>query len=156
MNQSALLVDTANIYHTVGKKFNKRKLDYRKLKEQFGASLLYAFGTRIGSEAKGFIDSLKQIGYYTKFVYIVPGRSTSLNIDLAITAMTIKSKLSEIILVSSDRDLTSLVHHLRDSGIRVFVVGCGINKDLKLASDGSLEISEDLLEDETNIQTTKE
>jgi uncharacterized LabA/DUF88 family protein len=149
--KTALLVDTANLYYTIRKAFPDRKLDYTKLKEMFEPDLLYAYGTRLSNEAKNFIDSLKQIGYVTKFVYTTPGKITSLNVDITITVILIREKISKVILVSNDRDLIPLIYFLRENGVKVFVVGCGLHKDLKVASDGIFEISEDILEEKTNV-----
>jgi len=151
--KTALIVDTSNLYDTVGREFNRRKIDYTKLKQQVGADICFAFGTRVANEAKGFIDNLKKLGYFAQFVLTSKGKSTSLNVDMTIAALGISGNVTRIIFATNDRDMVPLYTYLRLQGISVHVVGCGLSKDVKYSVDGSFEIDEGMLEDETSKST---
>jgi uncharacterized LabA/DUF88 family protein len=153
--KTALIVDTANLYNTVGKQFNRRKIDYNKLEEQFGSDIRFAFGTRTKAEAKGFIDNLKKLGYMTTFVLAVPGKSTSLNVDMTIAALSMMTNVTRIIFATNDRDMIPLYTYLRMQGISVHVVGCGLCKDVKYSVDGFIEIDEEMLERTLGNEATK-
>ena len=142
----ALIVDTANLYYTVGKQFGRRKIDYNKLQERLGPDVRFAFGTRVKDEAKGFIDNLKKLGYLASFVLTVPSKSTSLNVDMTIAALGMVGNVTRMIFATNDRDMIPLYTYLRMQGISVQVVGCGLCKDVKYAVDGFIEIEEEMLE----------
>jgi len=151
--KTALIVDTANLYLTVGKQFNRRKIDYAKLQEQFGPDVRFAFGTRVKNEAKGFIDNLKKLGYLTTFVLTAPRKTTSLNVDMTISALGLIGNITCIVFATNDRDMIPLYTYLRARGTSVHVVGCGLCEDVKCAVDGHIEIDEEMLENEVTKST---
>jgi len=151
--KTALIVDTANLYYTVGKQFDRRKIDYNKLQDQLGPDARFAFGTRVKDEAKGFIDNLKKLGYLARFILTVPGKATSLNVDMTIAALGMVGNVTRIIFATNDRDMIPLYTYLRLQGISVHVVGCGLCKDVKYSVDGFIEVDEEMLEDEVTKST---
>lgn len=151
--KTAFIIDTANLYTTVGKEFNHRKIDYAILKQRLGADICFAFGTRTCDEAKGFIDHLKKNGYVTNFVFNIQGKTTSLNVDMTIAALGLIGNITRIIFATNDRDMIPLYNYLRQRGITVQVVGCGICKAIKFAVDGCVLIDEGMLENETSKST---
>ncbi len=152
--KTALIVDTINLYHTVRKEFNRRKINYDELKQQLGVDICFAFGERTGDNAKGFIDNLKKLGYLTQFVLSVQGKITSLNVDMTIAALGMIGNVTRIIFATNDRDMIPLYTYLRRQGISVHVVGCGICKAIRYAVDGCVIIDEGMLENEVTKSTT--
>ena len=73
-----------------------------------------------------------------------------MNVDMAIDAITMKDKISRAVFATTDRDIIPLLLFLRDNGVTVHVVGCGVCKELKLAADSIFELTEEYFEDETS------
>lgn len=70
MKKVGVFVDVSNLYYTIMSKFNDR-LNYSKyLDIAIGKDTLYrayAYGAQMGTEAQGFIDTLKTLGYIPKY-----------------------------------------------------------------------------------------
>ncbi len=147
-----LFVDVSNLYYCVNKRFNS-KIDYKKYLEKIGpVDHMVAYGTYIKDEAKGFIKSLKGLGFSTKFVQTTVSRQTSLNVDIAVDIFMKSERLTKVILGTSNRDLTPLINWLRSKGIKVSIVACGIPTELKNRVDGITEIDDEILEIQ-NVET---
>lgn len=154
MKKMGVFLDVNNLYYCVGKKFEKRKLDYRKYLEfvtDFGTPVLsIAYGTQLNNEAAKFIHSLEKTGFTARFRTVKrwhedPQRS-SWDVGITVDAVNALPETDLYILGSGSGSMVPLVELLRGSGKEVFIVACGINKDLKAAASEFFEIPESLLE----------
>jgi uncharacterized protein (TIGR00288 family) len=158
--------DISNMYYCIGKKFRKRKLDYKKYlayaKELGDIAYAIAYGAQMQGEAAFFIQCLKNFGYEPK--YKAPKNYHNRNNfrrkadwDVGIT-MDIVRKIDDIdmiILGTADGDLTPLVEWAKERGKSVIILACGISRELKDAATTFIEIPESMLE-ETDAQPVVE
>lgn len=147
MSNVALFADVGNLYHTIGKKYEGRKLDFEKVyskAESYGKiQRAYAYGTQVREEATAFISCLEKIGYTTKyrkpkFVWAV---------GMALDVVRMISKVDVVVICSADRDLIPLLEWVRENGARCVLLGCGIGGELKDLADSTCEIEEEFLEE---------
>jgi uncharacterized LabA/DUF88 family protein len=152
MKKIAIFCDVGNLYYCTGKKFEARKLDYRKYLEYcktFGELYQsYAYGSQVKDEAKNFILCLKQIGFMAKFRCHDREEKRRVNwgSGISIDAVNIIERVDAIILGSSDPDLLPLVEYIKSKGVSVILIAAGIHRDLKAACNQFVEVSEDMLE----------
>jgi len=150
-----LFIDTANLYFCVKKCFTGKKIDYKKLIQKLGPfDYLHAYGIRVHSEAKGFIKSLQDLNFTTRFVKVTSNKYTNLNVDIVIDTIRRITKLESVFIGSSDRDLLPFIQWLKEQGIKVTIVGCGIPLDLLYTKVNVIEISEDYLENATQTKNS--
>ncbi len=155
---NALLVDIANLYYCVGKRFPGRKLDYAKLRDRV-AELgpiyrSFAYGIQMNEEANPFITCIRKLGYDTKYKKSKMTeenekkviRKAEWDVGLTLDAVRVIERVDTVVLASSDIDLVDLVRYVRDKGVRCIVFACGIPQELRDVSDFYIEITEDLLE----------
>jgi len=153
MKKVAVFSDVGNIYYCTGKKFESRKLDYRKYLEYcktFGEMYqAYAYGSQVKDEAKNFILCLKQIGFMTKFREHDREEKRRVNwgAGIAIDVVNVVERVDTVILGSSDPDLLPVVEYIKNKGVGVIIIAAGIHRDLKKACNQFVEISEDMLEE---------
>ena len=155
---TGLFIDVANLYFCVKKRFLGRKVNYEYLYEKFKpTTCAKAYGVRLQSEANSFIKTLKQIGFETRFIKSIPKRHTSLNVDITMDIVRRASKLSTVILGTTDRDILPLVKWLQEQGIKTIIMGCGVPIELQTSGVEIVEITEDYLEikDDTTNSTDK-
>ena len=144
-----LYVDSNSAYYTLKMRFGG-KLSYQKLidyaRGHGDIEEAIVYGIHITNEADKFIDCLSKLGYKTKFQKRELG-SSDCDYQLAIDSLTaaIYDYLDVIILVSSSVKLAPLVELLKNEGVRVIVLSCGIPKALREAADTVYEISGDML-----------
>jgi uncharacterized LabA/DUF88 family protein len=157
-----LFADITNLYHSVGKRFSGRKLDYKKyIDKATGSDEIYrafAYGTQINAEAVSFISCLRHFGYDPKYKrpkYIgqkesIDGRKSDWYIGMAMDVVRLIDRLDIVIIGSSDPDLVPLIQWIKEKGVRCIIMACGISKELKDIADYYIEINETLLEDRPN------
>lgn len=158
----AMFIDISNLYYCVGKRFEGRKLDYQKLMDLAGSfgplHRATAYGAQVKDEATSFITCLRKIGYDTK--YKEPRsdgegdkrsiRKADWEVGIAIDVVRLVGRVDVIVLCSANAMFAPLVHWVKDQGVRVVVVACGISRELKDSADQWAEIGEDLLEEAKN------
>lgn len=149
--RTAVFVDVSNIYYCINKKFPGRKLDYEKYLDTVtsGHELVRAsaYGSQVNEEAHGFITCLKKIGYQPTFKSV--GQSTRrINWDAAIAVDIIKliDRVDRVVIGSASPDILPIVNWLKERGIVVEIVACGVNKELKQAATSWVDLEEDSLE----------
>lgn len=159
-NKIAVFVDVGNLYYCTGKKFEARKLDYRKYLEYcktFGEIYqAYAYGSQVKEEAKNFILCLKQIGFLTKFKENEREERRRVNWGSGITIdiVNVVERVDMVIIGSSDPDLLPAIEHIKSKGVKVVIIAAGVHRDLKKACNSFVEVSEDMLE-EVRTEVTK-
>lgn len=158
MSNAALFADISNLYYCIGKRYTGRKLNYQALYAKaasFGnLARATAYGTQVQDEATNFIRCLERLGYDTKYkrpklatgdeVKVV--RKADWKVGISMDVVRASSRLNTVILASTDPDMMELFVWLRDAGIRIIIIGCGIPRDLQEIADRCVEISEDMLE----------
>jgi uncharacterized protein (TIGR00288 family) len=150
--------DISNMYYCIGKKFKKRKLDYRKYiayaKDLGEISHAIAYGAQMQREAVAFIQCLKNFGYEPK--YKAPKnyhnrdnfrRKADWDVGIAIDIVRKINEMDMIILGTADGDLTAVVEWAKEQGKDVIVLACGISRELKDAATKFIEIPESMLEE---------
>jgi len=152
-----VFVDISNIYYCIGKKFDQRKLDYRRylefLKDMGDIQHAIAYGAQINNEARGFIHCLRQVGFEPK--YKTPKdyhnkdnfkRKADWDVGIAMDIVRLIDRLDLIILGTADGDLTPVVEWAKEKGVEVVVFACGISRELKNVATKYIEIPESMLE----------
>jgi uncharacterized LabA/DUF88 family protein len=153
MRKIAVFADVGNLYYCIGKKFESRKLDYRKYLEYaktFGEVYQsYAYGSQVREEAKNFVLCLKQIGFMTKFKENEreEKRRVNWNCGITVDVVNVVDRVDTVIIGSSDPDLLLVVEYIKNKGVGVIIIAAGIHRDLKKACNQFVEISEDMLEE---------
>jgi uncharacterized LabA/DUF88 family protein len=152
-----IFCDVSNLYYCIGKKFDKRKLDYRKYlafaKDLGDVQHAIAYGAQLQNEASAFIHCLKNFGFEPK--YKSPKdyhnkdnfkRKADWDVGIAIDIVKMIDRLDLIILGTADGDLTPVVDWAKERGVDVIVLACGISRELKDTTK-YIEIPESMLED---------
>lgn len=151
-----IFVDTSNLYHKVQRKFTA-KLCYDAFYEsctRFGSVVkAIAYGMQINSEANGFINCLKLIGFETKFkrpkmLTLADHQLKFCNWDSVMTLDIIEliDTLDIVIIGSSNLDLIPLVKWIRSQGVYVVIFASDVPKVFHNIADKVLDITEDELE----------
>ena len=157
MKRIGVFVDVSNIYYCVGKKYEYRKLDYRKYLEfisDFGELVkVIAYGSQLSNEAAGFIHCLEKTGFQTKFKTVKSfnnelelRRKADWDVGIAMDIVNMIDRFDMIILGSADGDLEPIVDWSIRRGVDVVILACGISRDLKERATKFIEIPESLLE----------
>lgn len=158
-----VFLDISNLFYCTGKKFNGRKIDYAKYLEYvtgFGTiEKSVAYGAQLGKEAKSFINSLKMLGFETKYkeprVFRNKAAGTTkirrkADWDVGITLDVVNSveakRVDLVILGTADGDLAPLITWCKSRGVDVLVLACGISRELKAVATRYVEIPESFLE----------
>lgn len=165
MKRLGIFVDVSNLYYCISKKFDKRKLDYRKY-YKFIADLgevqqAIAYGCQMHGEANGFLNCLKKIGFTTKYKATKTFHNSDglrhkadQDVQIAIDIVNMLPAMDMIILGSADGDLAPAVEWARMHGVDVVILASGISRDLKEVATKFIEIPESLLEDRREITKT--
>jgi uncharacterized LabA/DUF88 family protein len=158
-----LFVDVGDLYFCTGKRFNKRKMDYRKYLElACGDSSIFtanAYGIQEVERAQSFITSLKHYGFtpiYKDPRYTLGKDESGADVKtikysswhVGITMDVVRSidKLDVVILGSANIELLPLVQWIGERGRKCHIVACGISKELRKAATHFVEIPEDIFE----------
>jgi uncharacterized LabA/DUF88 family protein len=147
-----IFIDTQNLYHCAknlyGAKVNFGEVVKQGLGDrQLTRAIAYVTATESGEE-KNFFEALVKMGIETKTknLQIFGGGAKKANwdIDLAVDAIKLSSKLDSIILVTGDGDFVSLVEYLQNVGCQVEVISFGRATSAKLieACDDFIDLDE--------------
>lgn len=148
----SVLVDTQNMYHTVQNMYS-RNLDYSAVLERAvnGRKLIRALAYVIRTdttEEESFFNALTEIGFETKVkdikTYPDGSKKADWDMGIAIDAITFAPHLDAMVLCTGDGDFTRLVHHVREKGVRVEIMGFknSTAKSLIEACDEFVDMSE--------------
>lgn len=153
INRVSVFVDVSNQYYCINKKWPGRKLNYERYLEKaktFGSICrAFAYGTQVDDAAAKFITALHHLGYQAKYKQVEKNAwySWAVGIAMDIVRLISNDKTDVVIIGNSDRTLAPVISWAKEHGVRVIVMACGINKDLKNTSDRWLEIDESMLEE---------
>lgn len=159
MNRCVLFADISNLYYCVGKRFEDRKLDYVKLlkvaRNLGDVQRAFAYGAQQRDEASAFISCLKKIGFESKYKNApspMEGEKRSIRkadweIGIAVDIFRHIERVDTVILCTANATFAPLVEWIKDKGVKIVVIGCGISRELKDTADQWIEIGEDLLEE---------
>ena len=154
----AILVDTANMYHSAKSRFQSR-VDYKRLMDLIVRERklvrAIAFVERSEEvEITPFIDALRVVGFETRVKTLRRISETKVrrgdwDVGLALHAAQLASKVDCIALVSGDGAFTDLIDYLNHQGIRTEVYafeGC-VSNELTFQADYWCPIDEEWLMD---------
>lgn len=133
----AVFLDVQNLYYSARDTFN-RKVDFEKILEKIvaGRILIRAIAYLVklhGVDQKGFIHTLKQIGYqvrekepkifkrYDDSGMLWTTVKADWDMGIAMDAISMAEKVDVAILVSGDGDFKDLVRYLQTKGVKVEV-----------------------------------
>lgn len=167
MKRIGIFVDVSNLYYCIGKKFERRKLDYRKyldfVKDLGEIQQAIAYGAQLRGEANSFLHCLKRIGFtpkykITKVYHNTEGIRHKADQDVAMTIDIVNmiNSMDLVILGSADGDLAPTVEWVRTRGVDVVILASGISRDLKEVATKFIEIPESLLEAATQQEIPHE
>lgn len=155
----AILVDTANMYHSAKSRFQGR-LDYKRLMEFIirERKLVRAIAFVERSEdvdITPFAEALRKVGFETRVKTIRRHpdnrvRGGDWDVGIALHAAQLATKVDCIALVTGDGAFADLAEYLTHNGIKTEVYafdGC-ISSDLKDCADAWYTIDEEWLMDE--------
>lgn len=148
----SVLADTQNMYHTVQNIYNTN-LDYAAVLEDavqdrnLIRALAYVIRTD-SREEQSFFDALTEIGFETKIKdikeYPDGTKKADWDMGIAIDALTFAPHLDAMVLCTGDGDFTRLIHHVREKGVRVEIMGFenSTSAELVEAADDFIDMSE--------------
>ncbi|MEZ0323147.1 MAG: NYN domain-containing protein [Hydrogenothermaceae bacterium] len=155
----AVFMDVQNLYYSARDTFN-RKVDFEKTLEKLinGRVLIRAIAYLVklqGVDQKGFIHTLKQIGYQVKEKepkifkrvdengIIWSTVKADWDMGIAMDAISMAEKVDVAILVSGDGDFKDLVRYLQTKGVKVEVAAFRqtVAKELIETSDEFIDLS---------------
>jgi len=149
-NRVGVFVDLSNQFYCVNKRWAGRKIDFRKYLELAteGKEIhrAIAFGTQVDGSASKFITCLQHIGFVPHYRDITRGAWYDWSVGISVELFRHYLKLDEVVLGSSSMTMAPIVSWLREHGVIVTIIGCGISRELKDAADKYIEISENILE----------
>lgn len=133
----AVFLDVQNLYYSARDSFN-RKVDFEKILDKIvsGRILIRAIAYVVklhGVDQKGFIHTLKQIGYqvrekepkifkrYDESGTLWTTVKADWDMGIAMDAISMAEKVDVAILVSGDGDFKDLVRYLQTKGVKVEV-----------------------------------
>lgn len=149
MRRIGIFADVSNLYYCISKRYNGRKLDYRKyygfVRDLGEIIQAVAYGAQANNEAAAFIHALKNTGFQVK--YKDASRHSDWDVGITVDVINMAPRLDIVVLGSADRDLEPLVNWCQQRGVDVYVIACGISKELKEQAAEVIEIPESLLEE---------
>lgn len=133
----AIFLDVQNLYYSARDTFN-RKVDFEKILDKVvaGRILIRAIAYLVklhGVDQKGFIHTLKQIGYqvrekepkifkrYDESGMLWTTVKADWDMGIAMDAISMADKVDVAVLVSGDGDFKDLVRYLQTRGVKVEV-----------------------------------
>lgn len=158
MKTVAVFADVGNLFHCISKKFPGRKLNYKKYLEQaVGENNLHqatAYGSQINNEASKFITCLQHIGFDVKYRLTRANYRINWSTGIAMDVVRVIDKVDTVILGTGAEDIRPLVEWIKERGVRVIILACGINRDVREASHEWIELDSSFLEEEKNEAPT--
>lgn len=146
-----IFVDVGDQFFRIDKKWEGRKLNYQifydRCKEYGSITRAFAYGTQVNKNATKFISCLHHIGFEPKYKDMEEGQWYSWSVGIAVDIMNLVNhdKIDTVIMGMSMKEVIPLVNCIKDKGVKVIVMSCGIHKDLKTAADMFIEINEEML-----------
>ena len=151
----AVLVDTANMYHSA-KSLYRGRLDYRRLLEftARGRKLVRAIAYIVRSEdvdITPFLDALQAVGFETKVKLLRRRNDGSArgdwDVGISLDALELAPRVDVISVVSGDGDFAELVDHLVPRGVRVevFAFEDSVSADLRQRAHAYFPIDRSLI-----------
>ncbi len=167
-NRIFVAIDVANLYYTLRKRYGEtKKIDYRKLQDycrkRGWVYRAVCYSSEMNGKATDFFTCLRAIGYEVKLKevkrYTDNGHvreKANCDIDIVVDIIRFADRYDELILVSADGDMVPVVKYCQERGIKVHVVACAINSELREVCDSWNEIGPSLLErpNEETVDTT--
>lgn len=145
-------VDIHNTNYYIKKAWSERRLDIKKymsLLENIDLiERAVAYGTYYEDNAEGFISVVRRTGFETKFKKLEKDSWFCMDVEIATDIVRHLRFTSTVIIGSSNRTLAPIVTWVRSQGVKVIVVGCGVNTELKQACDECIELTKEVLDDE--------
>lgn len=150
----SVFVDVNNLFHTVKKKYNDRRLDYDALYGFLGRygtlSRVTAYGFENRDESDGFKSNLRSFGYEinyrkSKQRTVENPFPNDWNVGIAMDVMRMIGRVDTVVLCTSNPNMLDLVKFIKEQGVRCIVVGCSLPKSLKKEASDSAEIFKELL-----------
>jgi uncharacterized LabA/DUF88 family protein len=127
----AVLIDTANLYHTTKHVYHTRAafapIIERALCGRTAVRVIaYTINTETAEE-KPFIESLENIGIEIKSKELITYKNGDTkgdwDVGIAVDALNLASHIDVLVLISGDGDFAPLVKQLQSTGVRVEAVG---------------------------------
>jgi uncharacterized LabA/DUF88 family protein len=150
MKKVLLVTDVNNLYFCVRKKFNDRRLDYRKLLE--GAcnknEELYraiAYGILTSDNLDKFIGMLRAVGFETRYKNDDPRRPMSCDVDMAMDVVQMLDSVDIVVFATSDADLEPCVNYVKSKGKEARAIASNVSRELRAAANHCREIPESWL-----------
>jgi uncharacterized LabA/DUF88 family protein len=155
-NKIAVFISINNQFYYVNKKWPNRKLDYKKYYDRVNeighVTRAFAYGVQFEESAINFITALNHIGYETNYREIAKYFTWDVGICIDMIRMIGKCDTMVLGYSGSGNALVPLVEYLKVNGVKVIIMACCINRELKDVADQWIEIDETLLE-KINITT---
>lgn len=156
-NRVFVAVDVSNLYYSIKKRYGDKKVDYRKLQDycrkRGWVYRAVCYASEMNGKASEFFICLKAMNYEVKLKEVKQYKDNgqivqkaNCDIDIVVDIIRFAEHYDELILVSSDGDMIPVVKYCQERGIRVHVLSCAINGDLRVACDSWVEIGPSLLE----------
>lgn len=126
----AILVDTANLYHSARMRFGGARVDYRRLLDRLAAerpvARAIAFVVRgEGVDVTPFTEALRALGFDLRIKVLRRRNDGSgrgdWDVGIAMAAVELASRVDCVILATGDGDLSEVTDHLTVRGVRVEV-----------------------------------
>ena len=146
-------IDVRNQNYHINKKWPGRRLDFKSLMNTLinigEINRAFAYNTYVEEGAKKFRSVLHHLGYEPQYKKIDKDTWYSWDVRIAVDIVNLNKTSNTLVLGSSSRSMAPIIEWAIYQGIKVIVLGCGINSELKSVCDHWIEIPEDMLEDET-------
>jgi uncharacterized LabA/DUF88 family protein len=151
----AVLVDTANMYHSAKSLFGGR-LDYRRLLELIGRDRqvirAIAFVVRTDDvDITPFLDALEAVGFETRVKTLKRRLDGSprgdWDVGISLAAASLADRVDVVSLVSGDGDFVELVDYLGGRGVRVevFAFDDSVSAELRARAHAYHGLQRDLI-----------
>jgi uncharacterized LabA/DUF88 family protein len=137
----AVLIDTANLYHSARNLYNAR-VDFGAVVDEAvgGRNLIRAIAyviTTEGGEEKAFFEALEKLGIETKTkdlqIFYGGAKKADWDVGITVDAITLAPKMDVIVIAAGDGDYVPLVEYLKaNSGTQVEVIAFGKSTSAKL------------------------
>lgn len=157
MQRILVLLDLSNMYYTLKRHREGRKLGFKPFLE-FISDLgtithKIAYGGRLGPQANTFITYLKDLGFETKYKEVkefmgADGqnvRKANWDVGIAVDMICLADTYDTLVLGTADGDLVPAIQKVIAMDKRVIVFGCKISRDLQALAH-CIEIPDSLLE----------
>ncbi len=147
---TGVFIDVNNQFYCINKKWEGRRLNYEKymaeVKKYGDLFRAFAYGTQLKDSPNKFISLLFHLGFETRFKKVEKSTFLRREVEIAMDIVKLVNKLNTVIISSSNACIVPVIMYLKERGIRVIAIGCGISGEIKNTCDLWVEINEDWLE----------